>query len=273
MAGRTDCPHEKRGEGSQSGKKLYCFDFDDTLVYTDSYIRASDGSILSTTRYAKDKPPLDPTDPFGDFRNVETVRLMKGPCYSKFVRAVEEGSPISVVTARDNKTSQFMGLMRRVASLEEGLRLDESRVSLYLCNGDDFVGLLPESCRMDLTARKALALRHFMSLHPDHRSLGFSDDDPKNLESVGRLFVELRREHPEKTFKLYPVEAPTESPFGHPKSEAEVQKLRETRVKGGDSATPLDPPHSVGRDRSRSPAPGRFGLAETPDCGDVETAS
>lgn len=84
-------------------KKLRVFDFDDTIVKTDSYIYVthSDGkeSKLTPGQYAIYKPKPGDTFDYSDFHNVKNPKLIKG--YHELLKRMSIGSgTVYILTAR-----------------------------------------------------------------------------------------------------------------------------------------------------------------------------
>ena len=210
--------------------KLYAFDFDDSLVYTDNVIRTSTGADVSTLEYARETPKLG-KDPFLNFLDVERTSLVRGPTFDKFARAAKEGSPIAIISARSNEPSDFNLLLQKMLTPCDDEKVEvKEEIHMYLCNSEDFERKFP-GCPVSIGERKCAALEHFFRMHPTAYSMGFSDDDGANLEEVRKLFGRLGGEHPTVRFKIYKTETPLVSPLFHKmKRENKECSLDETRV-------------------------------------------
>jgi hypothetical protein len=158
--------------------KLYIFDFDDTIVSTSSRIVASDGKTCSTKEYVHLKHDLVLTsDSFIDLEN-ENCDVKPAKYFDVFIEAVTSGCHVAIVTARSQSKESMTKLINRSFNANFG-----DRVTTYMCNSKDFphTGFTTEE-------RKISSIAHFISSHPTAKSVGFSDDDPANLNAVRDFF-------------------------------------------------------------------------------------
>lgn len=180
-------------------RRLYCFDFDDTLVTTDARIWTVDGP-MSTREYAAKKKELFSDNPFREFDDVDSCKITPVAFYDVFIQALRNESPIAIITARDNNPIDFKRLVSRAAALSGG-ELHE-RVHLYCCNSPNWS--LPGKTREE---RKCAAILDFVAQYPNAVSVGFSDDDPQNYHSVRLLFERLSLSNPQLKWRTYPCGA------------------------------------------------------------------
>ena len=216
--------------------KLYAFDFDDSLAYTDNVVRTRSGEAISTLAYAREKPELA-ADPFANFLDVRDTKVKRGPTFVKFERANTEGNPVAIISARSNEPEDFETLLKKMATgnyedcsdvlknVFEALPRGGSPVAttsvymlpynlhLYPCNSAAFAVKFPNLATASVAEKKCAALEHFYRLHPGASSLGFSDDDPSNLVAVQTLFARLSREAPHVRFSVFKTETPAVSPL------------------------------------------------------------
>ena len=183
--------------------RLYSFDLDDNLVTTDSCIRTDKGRI-PTREYAAVRGTVRlAEDAFVELRKVDCCELVAAPCLSVLERAVEDGSPIAVVTARDNSAAEMRRLLGRALAELGKVKLPEGdAVRFYCCNSKEFLEAF-EAEGKSIEERKCLALKDFLTHHPDATSIGFSDDDEANLRTAGTFFESLGAERPELKCALY----------------------------------------------------------------------
>lgn len=181
--------------------KLYCFDFDDTVVSTDAKIRTSNGDSLTTAEYARKKSLVESAltaASFEEFANVDSCDIKAAPFLRTFARALLESSPVAIITARSNNARDFRRLVTRAAKLGGADDLHD-KVHLYCCNANDwsFGGRTPEE-------RKCIAILDFFSRYPDASAVGFSDDDRDNLCAVTELFAKLSVAYPHVKWRIFP---------------------------------------------------------------------
>jgi hypothetical protein len=158
--------------------KLYVFDFDDTIVSTSSRIVASDGKTFSTKEFVHLKHDIVLTaDSFLDFEN-EDCDVKPAKYFDVFIEAVTSGYHVAIVTARSHSKECMTKLINRSCNANFG-----NQVTTYMCNSKEFphAGLTTEE-------RKISSIAHFISSHPTAKSVGFSDDDPANLNAVREFF-------------------------------------------------------------------------------------
>lgn len=180
--------------------KLYCFDFDDNIVKTDCMIWTVDGP-RSTSDLAKADSSLQLADkPFREFGpdNVNTCKIAPGPFLSTLRRALEDGSPIAIVSARSLNEEDFRKLLLRCTTQLLGIDVLHDHVHLYCCNCEEWA--LPGK---EAPSRKCAAVAHFLLKYPKAVSIGFSDDDPKNLAAMRGLFAGLSVVRPDLQCKVY----------------------------------------------------------------------
>jgi hypothetical protein len=179
--------------------KLYCFDYDDTLASTDTKIWTLDGP-LSTSEFARNlSAPLE-RNPFRDFEgsHVDDCVLSPAPYLEAFAQALKEGSPVAIITARAHDEESFRRLVLRTAKMAGAEEVHE-KLHLYCCGSPSwpFGGKNRED-------RKCAAILNFLSLYPSAESVGFSDDDPGNIDAVSALFSELEVRRPWTKYRIYP---------------------------------------------------------------------
>lgn len=181
-------------------RKLYGFDLDDNVLATNACIRTQEGR-LSTRDYAEKRAHVAlATDAFVEFAEVETCSIRAGPCLPVLAQALQEGSPVAIITARSNTEDELRRLLVRTTAL--GLPSLHSAVHLYCCNSEEFTERFRAQAA-SLEDRKCLALRDFLAHYPSAASLGYSDDDCRNLTTVSRLFRELQTSHPQLKCRVY----------------------------------------------------------------------
>lgn len=194
--------HTRRSLATRAGcamARLYCFDFDDNIVRTNARVWTLDGP-KTTAELARSSGDLRlAEDPFREFgpEHVDACQILPGPFLSTLGRAIDEGSPIAVISARALKEDDFRRLVARAARQLLGREL-HNQVRLYCCNREDWS--LPGE---DAAARKCAAVAHFLSEHPGAVSIGFSDDDPKNLAAMRGLFAGLAVVRPDLRCRVY----------------------------------------------------------------------
>ena len=195
----TEGPKHLR-PAAMASSRLYGFDLDDNVLATSACIRTQEGR-LSTRDYAEKRAHVSlARDAFVEFAEVETCTMRAAPCLPVLARALEEGSPVAIITARSNTEDELRRLLERASGL--GLPALHSAVHVYCCNSEEFA----ERFRAETASvedRKCLALRDFLARYPSAASLGFSDDDWRNLATVSRLFRELQVSHPDLKCRLY----------------------------------------------------------------------
>jgi hypothetical protein len=176
-------------------KRLFCFDFDDTVATTCHRVWTTEGP-LSTSEYAAKKFPLHPSEPFREFHDVDGCDLRPAPFLEVFAQALAVGSPVAVITARANDPEDFRRLVARAATMAGGEL--HGRVHLYCCNAPSWS--LPGKTREE---RKCAAILDFVSRYPEAVSVGFSDDDPQNILAVQGLFRHLAVTVPHVKWRTY----------------------------------------------------------------------
>jgi hypothetical protein len=175
----------------KSGKaKLYCFDFDDNIVRTDSKVWTLDGPKTTAELASHHSGNGDlrlAEEAFREFSadHVDTCKITPGPFLSTLGRAIDEVSPIAIISARSMKEGDFRRLVARATRELLGRELHDC-VHIYCCNQNDwpFPG-------KGAAERKCAAVVHFLLQYPQAISIGFSDDDPKNLSAMRGLFAGL----------------------------------------------------------------------------------
>ena len=186
-------------DAADPARRLYIFDLDDTVVHTSSKVHTDEGA-LSTWEYARRRGRVSlRADAFREMAGVPTT-VRPGPYFQTFLEALDQRSPVAVVTARAAAKEDAAEIMRRV--VVAGGRAPEAAdaVTTYCCNAPDFpAGGTQEE-------RKAWAVGAFVERHPDAVSVGFSDDDHGNLRAVRELFGRMAQERPGVRFRIYPVE-------------------------------------------------------------------
>ena len=161
--------------------KIYAFDFDDNIAVTDARIRTTKGHI-NTAVYAKKRPPPHTLrrDAFVEFSRWQKCTLKPGPFHEKFLHALDERAPIAIISARNLNQKDFRKLVRRVAAL--GDRRLHGDVSCVCVNN---IGVRRRfGLQLSAEELKAAVLKDFIRAYPSHWSLGFSDDDPRNLDTI-----------------------------------------------------------------------------------------
>lgn len=201
---------------SSAARRLYVFDFDDTIATTGHRIWTTAGP-MSTSEYAAKKEPLHPMEPFREFDDVDGCDLKPAPYLGVFGKALSDGSPVAIVTARANDPEEFRRLVARAAAMT-GAKLHE-QVHIYCCNTPTWA--LPGDSRED---RKCAAILDFVAKYPRAVSVGFSDDDPGNLQAVQKLFRALSHASPQIKWRTYAcgasaAAAAPSSPSATPSSE------------------------------------------------------
>lgn len=180
--------------------RLYGFDLDDNVVTTSACIRTALGR-LSTRDYADQRAKVELAhDAFVEFSEVDTCTVQAAPCLPVLAKALEDGSPVAIITARSNTEAELRRLLERATPL--GLPSLHGAVHVYCCNSEEFAERFKAETA-SVEERKCIALRDFLSQYPSAASLGFSDDDSRNLQTVARLFRELTRSHPALKCRLY----------------------------------------------------------------------
>lgn len=177
--------------------KLYVFDFDDNVAVTNATIRTQQGRI-STAAYAMASPGSLSLreDAFVEFTRWRTCTLVPGPFFDTFVRALEEKAPVAVISARSHNQKEFRKLLRRTAKLG-GQQLNCNVTGYCVNNG----GIRKRYGKIMQTAGlKVKVLRDFLKRYPRSWSLGFSDDDPKNLRVMRKA---LRQECQSRRVCIY----------------------------------------------------------------------
>jgi hypothetical protein len=168
--------------------KLYCFDFDDNIVHTDSKVWTLDGPKTTAELASHHHHPARlAEEAFREFSadHIDTCKIAPGPFLNTLGRAIDEMSPIAIISARGMKESDFRRLVARSTRELLGRELHDF-VHIYCCNRDDWS--LPGK---EAAARKCAAVVHFLLQYPQAISIGFSDDDPKNLIAMRGLFAGL----------------------------------------------------------------------------------
>lgn len=181
--------------------KLYSFDFDDTVVVTNSRIWTTEGpkttaELASLSSHVK----LD-ANPFREFGadTIDTCTIAPGPYLHRLAEALNEKSPIAIISARSLTAVNFRRLLER-ATLELLNKPLHDKMHFYSCNSPDWD--LPGSDDAAFS-RKCAAVVHFTTLYPEATSIGFSDDDPKNLIAMRGLFAGLQVMRPDLRYHIY----------------------------------------------------------------------
>ena len=183
---------------SQETSKLYAFDLDDNVIYTNAKIRTCEMGRIDTRTYAKFRDSVTlGVDAFKELLDVQTCELYDAPCLTAFCKALKKNSPVAIITARSNEEKDIRLLLSRKIS-----DTNLENVHIYCCNSLDFITRFNAE-HESTQERKSIALQHFLSLYPYATSLGFSDDDDRNLTQVHKLFVQLKKERPDVNFCLY----------------------------------------------------------------------
>jgi hypothetical protein len=123
-------------------------------------------------------------DAFFEFQDIQ-CSLQPAPYFKKFIEALQQGSPVIVISARALEHSLFRKLVSRAAALG-GERLS-ANVQVVCANSKQSLRRYGR-LNKDVMARKVAILKDFIQRHPRGKSVGFSDDDPKNLRAVQQAF-------------------------------------------------------------------------------------
>ena len=172
------------------GHRLYIFDLDDNLLSTSCCVLTTEGRRISTKDYACLRDVVScSTNSFDEFKDVVTCAVSQSICFPVFKCALRAGHPIAIVTARSNCSEDIRFLLGRVVPASDIVKL--SRLFIYCC-GDVSNPLFSGVSRSE--DRKALAVEHFIDLHPQAKTIGYSDDDRANIRKIGILFEKFVEE-------------------------------------------------------------------------------
>jgi hypothetical protein len=198
----------RKDESGADQTKLYCFDFDDCLVTTTNCIRTESGPI-STAEFAKKKHDVTLLpDAFADFDFIESTTMVKAPAFFKFERAIQEGNPIAIITARSNNVEDFDMLLGKALRLSTTLpshALRCANITVYSCNSMEFAS---DFACADLSNqdKKRIAISNFVAKYPNAKSVGFSDDDPDNIVAIRSVFRDMQNKYPCMSYHLYSID-------------------------------------------------------------------
>lgn len=230
---------------SKGGRSFYFFDFDDNLVHLPTEIvifKKSSGleQSISTHLYAKILPllgvagsewedwelrPLDPRGSFRSFRDQAGIALdeqplikdmaqalshsfleWRGPSWDFFVHAVNNGRPISVITARGHHPHTIRRAINMLVQARE-LEFSPNFLSVYpVSHPETRVALGDASfqwspAQLKKSAIKAATRDAFECFGKNaHHRFGMSDDDPLNLALIRSAMIDLKKENPENAF-------------------------------------------------------------------------
>jgi hypothetical protein len=180
--------------------RLYAFDLDDNIVTTDSIIQTLAGP-LSTKAYAENRGNAKlAKNAFTDLDDVDNCKLEKAPSFPIFEKALKEGFPVAIITARGNDKESLLRLLSRAAAL--GHTELHANVHIYCCNSEEYEKEFNAETKT-LEERKCLALENFLQLYPMAKKIGFSDDDVSNLKCMRVLFQKLQDEKPALKCSLF----------------------------------------------------------------------
>lgn len=178
---------KSRRASAAPANKLYIFDFDGNIVYTDNYILTACGRRVSACEFATGDYKTGARS-FDDFQRLE-ITTTPGPSFGAFRRAVEDGSPIGIVTARDHPPEIFKEFILKRMMTAHGLATDTcNRVVVHTVNSKEFQEEFKIPSGMSTGERKKIAIVDIVERSPGRVAVGFSDDDPKNLGPVREVF-------------------------------------------------------------------------------------
>jgi hypothetical protein len=182
--------------------RLYTFDFDDNICSTVQCVRTRSHGRVTTKDYATLRAHVELSDDafveFSDALTCACPPYVKAPSWPKFVEAVHSRHPIAIITARANSSPALREYLRGITT-REGLHLP-SDVQIYCCGSKEFGDAMNIPEHAPIGAKKAAALLDFLHKHPDFRSVGYSDDDVANIDSIKQLFQQLEHDYPQARF-------------------------------------------------------------------------
>ena len=174
----------------EAAKRIYAFDFDDTIVHTDARIRTYHGP-MSTAQYAvvPAAGAVLRADAFAEFAWWRRCSLRPARYFDVFMEALDARAPVLVISSRDHSQKDFRALLRRTAAL--GGRCLHANVYGMCVNHKR----ARERYGRDTSApeRKVRALKDMLTRFPRSWPVGFSDDDAKNLAAMRKGFRRGRR--------------------------------------------------------------------------------
>ena len=144
---------------------------------------------------------------FANLADIDGTAVYPGPAYLEFRRAVLERNPIAIVTARNHPPEELLRLLRKMTDDEGKAVWDDAtlfwdQIYIYTCNSPSFEQRFKcQGCH--ITRKKSMAISEFLKVYPNATSRWYSDDDPENLEAVGKLFGELRTTRSELKTSLH----------------------------------------------------------------------
>lgn len=141
----------------------------------------------------------------------------KGPSFDKFRECIVNGNDLALITARGQSPHIIRIILSRIIFMTyhkgqedwgEGVSkqfLDN--IDIYPVSSEDFNNRFgTDNHEYSVSYKKKLAFRDFLEKNYDGESIsmGFSDDDPKNVRSIQELIEdELMHECPKCHFVLY----------------------------------------------------------------------
>jgi len=218
-------------------------EWEEFLCSTSNYARLRSRTELHAIRVPDSYRNFGDNDQFLIDLKIAIEQRRFGPSYEKLKRAVLDACPVRVVTARGQSPGLFKHalqmLIEETFSDEEKLRLFEAvqkkgyeSIEAYVADQRYYpvssmefkteFGIHRPETRVSTEQAKIMALTHavkeivdkFYVSHDDSDgdfllSFGFSDDDPRNVRAVERLFEEeLSLAYPRIKFALYDTSDP-----------------------------------------------------------------
>lgn len=222
-------------------KSFYVFDFDDNLIHTGSLtyiyhketgeeLSLSSGDFITERAhiglsgkykdYKIDPSPHKTYRRFHDdpeknhFPFVEDLEESisqpgwQGPSWSRFLKAVERDRTMAIITARGNHPERINEGFEFLASRGHIPKVPQIH-AIYAVTHASTKDLIRWTGPEEIAAMKKQALHHFVEKvyedfgHLAKHRFGFSDDDPKNIESTRAKFLDLKLRNPHHSFFLY----------------------------------------------------------------------
>ncbi|MCJ8275380.1 MAG: hypothetical protein HRT44_04330 [Bdellovibrionales bacterium] len=222
-------------------KSFYIFDFDDNLIHTGSltyvYHKKTGEEVSMTSsefiqqrahfgksgpykdyeidpaphktyRNFHDDPDIDHFPFVDDLKEATSKSGWEGPSWQRFLKAVDRDRTIAIITARGNDPEQIREGFKFLA--DQGHIPKQPQIhSVYAMTHQSTKDLIRWTGPDEIAAMKKQALHHFIEKvyedfgHKAEHRFGFSDDDPKNIESTRAKFQDLKLRNPHHGFFLF----------------------------------------------------------------------
>lgn len=164
-------------------KKIYIFDFDDTLWKTSAKVKYvnlhTDKKYFTLEEYTQHTNDHGRNSLVLDYSEFYDLRILNAgipvePCFSKFIKLLKEDKPVAIITARARKNSLIKFFDENLIPINPSM--------LYVVNdiNESFVGSVPE--------RKLQAFKRILDM--GYLNIEYHDDLLENIKHLERYAYE-----------------------------------------------------------------------------------